>query len=124
MQPPVCASHCNGKFFSPIPEHGIPQRRPRQEAFPALFTISLRDCGNGPELRFTKNRQKVTILEWNGAALASIAMTRMRVSRSHGKAAKRFRTRSEALRRMREGAGQKKEVLGGATATAQSGRFG
>lgn len=79
MQPPICASHCSGKLFAPIPEHEVPQRESRKGSFLPLFTIGARRHGNGPKLRFTKYRQKVTILDWNGAAPMGIAMCRTQV---------------------------------------------
>jgi hypothetical protein len=124
VQPPVRASHCNGKLFLGIPEHAISQPEPRPGPLPALFTLSGGGSGNGHKLGFTKNRQKVTILEWHGAAAASIAMSRMRVPSRLERAAKRVRARPEAPRKLRAHTGLQKEMSGGAIRTARSDRFG
>jgi hypothetical protein len=80
MQAAVQASHCNGKLFLPTPEHSVPRHRPWGRTAPARFSIGGAHTANGPKLRFTKSRQKVTILEWNGAVRMGIAMSRAPIS--------------------------------------------
>ena len=102
----VRPSPWNGKVFLPIPKQEIlpPRHRTR-----------------GPKLRFTKNRQKVTILEWNGAALVSIALSWMRNFGAAEESARRMKATAKSPGKCAPKKGPS-EFPGGMI--AQSGRFG